>query len=856
MRCSAAPSSRAAAPSRRGTRSLAALSAVLLVAGGEAHAGAPEDEPVVLAADEGEVRETPATPESEGASAERVDPEARYLTARDHLSLNDGASSTAMAALDVIARDDAAPATVRRNSLHLMGRLALAAGDDAAAVSAFTRALDLGLSRAAPTALADEMRFGLAKALAATGRRDDAITELRRVEREELSPHREDALRLQARLTEEAGKAKQARKLYDRFLDRYPDSPAANEVIVRRAALDIALDDVDAAVRPLRELVRVAPDSRAGLEARLLLEGVGAAPGGGPVDLDEVEYLVSERRFDEARALLTRAVDEARAAKSKRRERQARELLLKAEYESFRFTEALAEHVWLEANGGEGLGDYHLSRLYAFTGDLARGEKVHLDRYDGKKGRLYWSRVADLRYEFGDYKGAYQAYYRARKRGRRGDPDPTERMIWCLLRMDAEDAAKAARWFGDKGGRARGETRAYYRYWYGRALQRAGDTDAARTVFEALAEDMPWDYYGIQAWSRVADIDGTVPPVISGERPTATVHWSEASLAGAFDQAPRRAPAPEIDAALKRLVDGFGEMAPEAVRAAELASLGLYDEANEELHVVGMDLRTLARGGSLSNRARADMLDNRRDKKARSGASIRERGRKSTKAARAFARNAGALRVALRDAQRALAEPYALRRAAYETGGFDDGPKSEAWRDAYPIAHPELVRAFSRQFHVPPYFVYAIMTVESAFHPHAISVSDAYGLLQMIPRTGRRVAAELGYSEFSPELLLRPPVNVYFGTYYVASALDKFQGQEPLAAAAYNAGPHRVAAWLLARGDSPMDMFIEEIPFGQARGYAKSVLKHLARYRAIYHDERHTYVSNTIARDFAAEPNY
>ncbi|TNF33434.1 MAG: hypothetical protein EP329_08295, partial [Deltaproteobacteria bacterium] len=229
---------------------------------------------------------------------------------------------------------------------------------------------------------------------------------------------------------------------------------------------------------------------------------------------------------------------------------------------------------------------------------------------------------------------------------------------------------------------------------------------------------------------------------------------------------------------------------------------------------------------------------------------------KSTQAARAFSRNAGPLRQALREAQRALADPYALRRGAYEEGGFDDGPGSKAWRDSYPIAYPALVSAFSRQFHVPPYYVYAIMTVESAFHPHAISVSDAYGLLQMIPRTGRRVAAELGYGEFRPELLLRPPVNIYFGTYYLASALNKFEGQEPLAAAAYNAGPHRVAAWLLARGEGPMDMFIEEIPFGQTRSYAKSVLKHLARYRAIYHDEPHTYVSNAIARDFAAEPNY
>ncbi len=489
--------------------------------------------------------------------------------------------------------------------------------------------------------------------------------------------------------------------------------------------------------------------------------------------------------------------------------------------------------------------------------DLAAAEKIFLDRHSGRKGRGYWSQVADLRYEFGRYKDAYRAYYLARKSGRRGDPDPTDRMIWCLLRMgEPEQAAKAARRFGDRGGRARGTSRLYERYWYARALQLSGDDAAAREVFAGLSEDAPWDYYGVQAWSRLAELDGAVPDEVAGVRASETVRWSEASLAGAFDQAPARAPLPTILVAIQRLADDYGDAAPEAVRALELANLGLLDDAAGELRVIGMDLRTLSYGGSLSSRARADMLDNRATKRARSGASIRERGRKSTQAARAFSRNASAIRKALREAQRALADPYALRRGAYEDGGFDDGPTSKAWRDSYPIAYPALVQAFSRQFKVPPYYVYAIMTVESAFHPHAISVSDAYGLLQMIPRTGRRVAHALGYAEFSPELLLEPPVNVYFGTYYLAAALDKFQGQEPLAAAAYNAGPHRVAAWLLARGEGPMDMFIEEIPFGQARSYAKSVLKHLARYRAIYHGELHTYVSNAVARDFAAEPNY
>lgn len=854
-------------PSAVTTTRAARLGLTLLVAGligaGDARAEAPEppaataadgDGPLMIAV---EGTESSLAPAAYGPDdpREEMSPEARFAAARD--AARDGASSTARALLEGLARDETAPPTVQRNTLHLIGHLALAAGDWSAAAAAYAKALALGATRDAKTALEDVLRWGLGQALAASGHGAEAIAELRRVEAAALSPYREQALRLEARLTEESGDAKKARKLYDRFLDRYPESPVAREVVVRRAALDIVLKRADDAVKPLRALVREAPESRAGLEALLLLEKLGAAPAGAPVDLDGVEYLVSERRFDEARATLGRALDEARAAKQPRTERRATELLLRTEYESFRFPEALAAHRWLADHGGDGLDDWRLSRLYAYMDDFAAAEKIFLDRHAGRKGRAYWGQVADLRYEFGRYKDAYRAYYQARKSGRRGDPDPTDRMIWCLMRMgEPEQAAKAARRFGDSGGRGRGTSRLYERYWYARALQLSGDEAAAHEVFTGLTEDAPWDYYGVQAWSRLAELDGVVPDGVAGERGAGTVRWSEASLAGAFDEAPARAPLPVILAKIQRLADDYGDAAPEALRALELANLGLLDEAADELRVIGMDLRTLSYGGSLSNRARADMLDNRATKHARSGASIRERGRKSTKAARAFSRNASGIRKALREAQRALADPYAVRRGAYEDGGFDDGPTSKAWRDSYPIAYPKLVRAFTRQFKVPPYYAYAIMTVESAFHPHAISVSDAYGLLQMIPRTGRRVAHALGYAEFSPELLLEPPVNVYFGTYYLAAALDKFQGQEPLAAAAYNAGPHRVAAWLLARGEGPMDMFIEEIPFGQTRGYAKSVLKHLARYRAIYDGELHTYVSNAIARDFAAEPNY
>ena len=148
------------------------------------------------------------------------------------------------------------------------------------------------------------------------------------------------------------------------------------------------------------------------------------------------------------------------------------------------------------------------------------------------------------------------------------------------------------------------------------------------------------------------------------------------------------------------------------------------------------------------------------------------------------------------------------------------------------------------------------MSVESTFHPHPVSIANAYGLLQVIPRTGRRLASELNYTEFSPELLLKPEVSVYFGSYYLGKLLEKFRGQELLAAAAYNAGPHRIESWIRANPNRPMDLFVENIPYREARGYARSVLERIAHYRRLYHGETHIYASNHLNPDCLAHPNY
>jgi soluble lytic murein transglycosylase len=58
--------------------------------------------------------------------------------------------------------------------------------------------------------------------------------------------------------------------------------------------------------------------------------------------------------------------------------------------------------------------------------------------------------------------------------------------------------------------------------------------------------------------------------------------------------------------------------------------------------------------------------------------------------------------------------------------------------------------------------------------------------------------------------------------------------QDPLAAAAYNGGPHRVKAWVKKLGQVDYDVFIEHIPFAETRTYVKRVLTFKSIYGKIY----------------------
>lgn len=155
------------------------------------------------------------------------------------------------------------------------------------------------------------------------------------------------------------------------------------------------------------------------------------------------------------------------------------------------------------------------------------------------------------------------------------------------------------------------------------------------------------------------------------------------------------------------------------------------------------------------------------------------------------------------------------------------------WQAAYPRAFRNMVEPQASAAGAPDLFVYAVMRKESSFLPHALSPSDARGLLQLIPGTGQEVAKHLGVPLFTDELF-DPEVNVRFGAAYLGGLLKRFGNQLPLAAGAYNAGSHAMMRWCDQWGSRPLDEFVELVTYDQAREYIKRVLAVYAHYRLLY----------------------
>ena len=176
----------------------------------------------------------------------------------------------------------------------------------------------------------------------------------------------------------------------------------------------------------------------------------------------------------------------------------------------------------------------------------------------------------------------------------------------------------------------------------------------------------------------------------------------------------------------------------------------------------------------------------------------------------------------------------AMRRAypQFLAAGGEHLPP-EVLRIIFPLDYWPLITKYATAHTLDPYLIAALMAQESTFTPEIRSSANAVGLLQITPPTGRTLARQLGIRRFTTSMLTQAETNVQMGTKYFKDMVDKFGG-EHYALAGYNAGPHRVTAWLKEAPGLEQDEFIDNIPFTETQAYVKRILGTAEDYRRLY----------------------
>ncbi len=147
-----------------------------------------------------------------------------------------------------------------------------------------------------------------------------------------------------------------------------------------------------------------------------------------------------------------------------------------------------------------------------------------------------------------------------------------------------------------------------------------------------------------------------------------------------------------------------------------------------------------------------------------------------------------------------------------------------------PLRHEDIIRQQAERFDLDPAFVAAVINEESGFSD-ATSHAGARGLMQITPATADTIETLSGGETFVLEDLSNPDLNIRYGTFYLRHLLDRFDGNEIAALAAYNGGPENAAEW----GGSALE--IEDIPFPETRSYVEDVLERREEYRDTYATE-------------------
>jgi TolA-binding protein len=318
-------------------------------------------------------------------------------------------------------------------------------------------------------------------------------------------------------------------------------------------------------------------------------------------------------------------------------------------------------------------------------------------------------------------------------------------------------------------------------YWQAYAFWKLGEADEARSRLDQLRDEYAVSYYGMLGEQLRARMDGT-------DARASQVWWPEDG--GGLDDTPSRS-------ADQWSLSGLSERERrEWERAKKLVALGEKHLARRVVDEIRGDLLR-----AVPPRSRDDWRH--------------------------------ALGHFVGDYHHMWEEATGNSIAAHPS---PPAPDSLVAKMAYPRAYDEVVGQVAERFDLPPELMWSVMRQESRYRPGQISYTDAVGALQMIPKTARKVAADMDIT-YNPRTFHRPEVGFPYSGFYMRKLIDTFDGYIVPAAAAYNSGPEIVAYWIRQNPDAEFAWLIEEFAYNEGRNYCRKVAEHMLRYLYLYEDD-------------------
>ena len=316
-------------------------------------------------------------------------------------------------------------------------------------------------------------------------------------------------------------------------------------------------------------------------------------------------------------------------------------------------------------------------------------------------------------------------------------------------------------------------------YWMGRAAEGSGNTEIAIDAYQRLAANYPYTYYGHRGYERFI----TLSPESNNQLSAINYQPSDIS----------------------NRLSGNWEFSDEGKfhieKANELIEMGFTEDAREEIKSIPL---------SNSNNNMPVLL------------SISQFYSRAEAYQDSMSIQNNILSKLKREEQNKLSEEF--------------------WRLYYPLSYWDFILKSVSENHIDPFLILSVMRQESAFNKMIVSSANAYGLMQLIPKTGERIYRTKWGGEFKNEVLFEPEINIEMGIHYLSELLQIYKSNPSLnprqalilTLATYNAGPTAVKTWIEKFGTLPEDEFIEKITYPETRGYVKKVLRNYENYKRLY----------------------